>query len=167
MPAPSALLVAEVPFWLSAKAASQSCKVLQFLSDPALAEDGVRLNWLHAYHLQLPPMHPFQRHQGSQMPCLVPQGMLSRCPGVSRRLILYVTVVALYAALALSLRHETKKQLDVALLPRPDWACGLGILAAMTWTLLTAIHAGTAPSGFSSTHTTPYFPFPVDILPIV
>ena len=48
----------------------------------------------------------------------------------------------LYAALAISLRHQTRHQLDVAIVPRPDWACGLGILAAITWTLLTAVYSG-------------------------
>lgn len=58
------------------------------------------------------------------------------------RLILYAAVIMLYAALAISLRHQTKQQLDVAIVPRPDWACGLGILAAITWTLLTAVYSG-------------------------
>ena len=59
-----------------------------------------------------------------------------------RRLVLYIVVVGLYALLALSLRHKTKDQLGVAILPRPDWAAGLGLLAAITWTLLTTVHAG-------------------------
>ncbi|KAK9818511.1 hypothetical protein WJX74_005681 [Apatococcus lobatus] len=57
-------------------------------------------------------------------------------------LMLYAAVITLYAALAISLRHQTKQQLEVAVVPRPDWACGLGILAGITWTLLTAVYSG-------------------------
>ena len=58
------------------------------------------------------------------------------------RVLLYASVIVLYAALAISLRHLTKHWLHVAIVPRPDWACGLGILAAITWTLLTAVYSG-------------------------
>ncbi|KAK9863471.1 hypothetical protein WJX84_005146 [Apatococcus fuscideae] len=74
----------------------------------------------------------------------------------SIQLFLYFGVVALYASLALSLRQTTKEQLGVALLPRPDWAAGLGLLAAIGWTLISIVHAdlvtdakpvGEGPSG--------------------